>query len=270
VRVPLASPFGEDVLAGVVKFLDPRPWYASLGDYWGTQFTRPVAEQRDLNLRRANSIITELALDPGHADLNFQEERVGDIGKGAMIGMLQMPAKTVETGMAVGSAVSIAQAGGSLVGSVARNVATRLAAPRPPAPGASVGPGSSTVTALSRQDMLLQGIGRNTVVLDENVFFMEQELARQGYTVVKVPVGATDAAIQRGLASTGARFVTRNYGHFRGLEGVIRVSGKTPIENQLITTVNSLEISRVNPEVFLRMKQIPASGINKGLVKPPK
>lgn len=63
--------------------------------------------------------------------------------------------------------------------------------------------------------------------------------------------------------------MTQNYSDFRGLKGVVRVSGKTLIQDQLITTINSLEAARINPEIFARMNQIPASGLNLGLVKVP-
>jgi hypothetical protein len=126
------------------------------------------------------------------------------------------------------------------------------------------------IVNLSRQERLLQQSTRNSVAPDENVFFLERELTRQGFTVTKVPAGAPDSAIRQALNTTGARFVTKNFKDFKGLEGVIRVSDKVPLIQQLNTTLNSLEAARINPELFLRMRQVPASGINLGLVNPPR
>ena len=130
--------------------------------------------------------------------------------------------------------------------------------------------GNAGEEVITRAQRVLDPANRNKVVLDENVFFMEDELRRAGFDVEKVVAGTKDPVIRKQLEDSGARFVTQNYKDFKGLDGVIRVSGSPrPIEEQLRMTMNSLEIARVNPEVFARMKQIPASGINIKMVKPP-
>ncbi|QDU95670.1 polymorphic toxin-type HINT domain-containing protein [Lignipirellula cremea] len=134
------------------------------------------------------------------------------------------------------------------------------------APRAIDGLVDETASQLSRSQRLAQQFNRKLVVLDENVYFMKRELVRQGYQVLKVTPGTSDSAIRTALERSGARFITQNYKDFKGLEGVIRVSGKSRLSDQLTTTMNSLEIARHNPEVFLRMRQIPASGVNLGLV----
>ena len=122
----------------------------------------------------------------------------------------------------------------------------------------------------TRLELLTQQSSRNLVLLDENVYFLEKELSLQGFDVLKVPSGTADSAIRGALESSGARFVTRNFTDFKGLEGVVRVSGTNSLAEQLITTSNSLQIARVNPEVFVNVPQIPASGLKVRLVKRPK
>ena len=125
----------------------------------------------------------------------------------------------------------------------------------------------NTPDSPTRLQRLSQEANKNLVVLDENVYHMERILTEQGYKVFKVKAGTPDTLIIKALESTGARFVTQNYSDFRRIPGVIRVSGSGSIVQHQITTLNSLEASRVNPEVFSRMNHIPASGMNLGLLK---
>jgi hypothetical protein len=74
----------------------------------------------------------------------------------------------------------------------------------------------------------------------------------------------TDAEIASMVEEQGALLVTRNYKDFKQLSGVIRVSGKTELFEQVRVTLNSLEAARLNPGIWERMKHIPASGLNTG------
>ena len=99
---------------------------------------------------------------------------------------------------------------------------------------------------------------------------MESALKDQGYNIKKVVSGMKDDAIRPIIESENAIFITQNYKDFKGLSRVIRVGKNVTIDKQTITTLNSLEAATINPEIWLRMKQIPASGLNLGLLNIPK
>ena len=108
------------------------------------------------------------------------------------------------------------------------------------------------------------------VFLDENLFFMEKALKEGGHNIQKVPRSISDIAIRKTVEQAGGILVTRNYKHFKQMRGVVRVGDKdVSLLQQIITTRNSLEAARLNPEIFLRMNHIPASGLNIGLLKAP-
>ena len=112
--------------------------------------------------------------------------------------------------------------------------------------------------------------------MDHDTLFGARELSRQGYDVVKISGDMADDAIRVMVEAEKGILVTRNYKDYKGMSQVVRVSGSTRLTEQLRVTINSLEAAKVNPEVWLRMeqligsRQIPASGINLGLLKPPK
>jgi hypothetical protein len=130
-----------------------------------------------------------------------------------------------------------------------------------------VAPAVSSVSRAnsSRLQLLQQGAQRNTVLLDENLVYMKPYLEKHGYTVLNVATGTKDPQIVRSLEHTGVVLVTRNYDDFKGVSGVIRASDRQGnLKEEVRLVMNSLEVARINPEVWVRMKQIPASGLNTG------
>jgi RHS repeat-associated protein len=106
------------------------------------------------------------------------------------------------------------------------------------------------------------------VVVDENVSFMARPLSEQGFNVVQPIPGTPDAALRSLVEETDGILITRNYKDFKGLNGVIRVGGQS-LSEQFRLTLNSLNAAEINPEIWTRMNQIPASGLNKGTLNPP-
>lgn len=59
-----------------------------------------------------------------------------------------------------------------------------------------------------------------------------------------------------------------NRGHFY-LRQVRAIKDNVPLVQQLTLTMNSVTATKTNPEIWKRMNQIPASGLNKGTLKAP-
>lgn len=114
------------------------------------------------------------------------------------------------------------------------------------------------------------------IFVDENSFWMTPHLERMGVSVTQVTSGMKDDAIREMVENANGMLITNNYKDFKGMSGVIRASqptkgGMLNSQNRQIfyNTYNSVQAARANPEIWMRMKQIPASGLNTGTIKAP-
>ncbi|MCX7746261.1 MAG: right-handed parallel beta-helix repeat-containing protein [Clostridia bacterium] len=110
-------------------------------------------------------------------------------------------------------------------------------------------------------------INKITVYVDENISYMASDLEKAGY-VVKAPTpGTLDPEVRAMVEADDAILITRNYKDFKGMNKVIRCSDKSGLESEVNTVLDSLDTVSKNSNIWDKMKQVPASGINKGLIK---
>jgi hypothetical protein len=106
------------------------------------------------------------------------------------------------------------------------------------------------------------------VFVDENVFFMVEELKKAGYDVRVLPSGTLDPEIRKAVEEAKGILVTRNYKDFKGMSQVVRVGDGVKPAEQLEIVKSTLETIQKHPDIWDKLgKQLPASGLNKGHFK---
>ena len=116
---------------------------------------------------------------------------------------------------------------------------------------------------------LAQRFYSKLIYLDENVYFMAAALRRMGFEVIEIIPGTKDPAIIEMIKAKPGILVTRNFRDFKSIDMVVRTSEGVDKARQQILVINALNAIKINPEIWIRMRHVPASGLNSGSIRPP-